>query len=100
MIADPFNSLGSHPLQLPDGLSFFEFEGRRIFSVSGVSGGACNFAMCYVVEKMPTEYCDLGRDGLHEYSGGRWYGVQLGANDGPNVFRGKIQKAIEVLQTK
>lgn len=64
---------------IPKDLYFLELEGRKVFNVPGASGGISSSYIMYLIQKLPDNYGagrDLGRAGLHEEDGGRWYAIE------------------------
>jgi hypothetical protein len=83
---------------LPSGLFYANYQGQEIFSLRGPSGGLQLAAICYVVESYPTDGRDLGRHGLHEDGGGRWYCVELSPLDGLEELTKKVGEAVAALK--
>jgi hypothetical protein len=84
-------------LRLPTNLQFLRLDGRLIFETFGVSGGIASSLMAVIVDKFPNPGYDFGRHGLHEEDGGRWYVIEWGWNDPPDVFYGRAREAITAL---
>jgi hypothetical protein len=90
-------------IALPSGLTFLEWEGRRVYPVGGCSGGTSSLLISYIVQTLPSDAAmgrDFGRKGLHEEAGGRWYAVEFSCLDSVDQILEKFNEGIRVLQSK
>ncbi len=84
---------------LPAPLFFVEIDGRVVFPLFGASGGLAQSLAVYVMETPPAgaaQGYDLGRAGLHEEDGGRWYCVEVSCYE-PEDLYGAVAEAVKVL---
>ena len=75
-------------------------EGRTVFPLFGVSGGISSSLVMYIMETPPKSAqfgYDLGRAGLHEEDGGRWYCIEVPYNATPEILEGAVKVAVEAL---
>ena len=88
-------------VEIPPGLYCYDFEGRYIWQVSGMSGGPTNGALAILVKKLEPRVpiWDLGRSGLHVCEAGVWYVVEWQYGD-DEAMRAAFMRAIQTLQVR
>jgi len=79
----------------PEPLRWMDVAGQRIFPAYGPSGGVCSYAVGVLldsrVDMRSVRFSDMGRFGMHESDGAKWYVVEF------DVFR--PEEWHEVLKT-
>lgn len=90
---------------LPDGLRYFSAPMgngvsplQTIFPVMSMTGGLQSSLICMVVEKLPIGNADMGRRGLFERDGGRWYTVEISDEMSDQDIKNEIDKAVTALK--
>ena len=84
-------------IPIPDKLRWYDVAGQTLFPFYVGSGYISTKSIAYLIDKVPHGAANLGTGGLQENSDGRWYGVEILAEDSPEQIREKVAQAIEAL---
>ena len=78
-------------------LQWLTVGGQSIFPVYGMSGRISSNLMAVLFDKIISDGGDIGRHGLHEERGGRWYVMEFGYEETAVEVQKKINEAVRVL---
>jgi hypothetical protein len=78
-------------------LYWLAYDGQAVFPMYGISGGLASNLCAVLVDKIVNDGGDVGRHGLHEERGGRWYVIEFGYDEDEASAQKKIDEAVRAL---